>query len=118
MRRCCGWHRSMWAGLTDGSGREKAHLQLSRQRHHPAASRRAARLRRSYDEIDVGSPFSYEDRRYFIACAPARPKGGHFEAAMHDELVALIEASRPGTCAVHQLAAMQAAAEVVRGRTR
>jgi ATP-dependent DNA helicase DinG len=46
------------------------------------------------------------------------PRAANFEAAMHDELVALIEASQGRALALFtSWRAMQAAAEVVRGRT-
>ena len=74
----------------------------------------------SYDEIDVGSPFSYEDQA--LLYCPVHlpdPRAANFEAAMHDELVALIEASQGRALALFtSWRAMQAAAEVVRGRTR
>ena len=73
----------------------------------------------SYDEIDVGSPFSYEDQA--LLYCPVHlpdPRAANFEAAMHEELVALIEASQGRALALFtSWRAMQAAAEVVRGRT-
>jgi len=73
----------------------------------------------SYDEIDVGSPFSYEDQA--LLYCPVHlpdPRAANFEAAMHDELVALIEASQGRALALFtSWRAMQAAAEAVRGRT-
>ncbi|HUC14963.1 MAG TPA: ATP-dependent DNA helicase [Acidimicrobiales bacterium] len=73
----------------------------------------------SYDEIDVGSPFSYKDQA--LLYCPVHlpdPRAANFEAAMHEELVALIEASQGRALALFtSWRAMQAAAEVVRGRT-
>ena len=73
----------------------------------------------SYDEIDVGSPFSYRDQA--LLYCPVHlpdPRAANFEAAMHEELVALIEASQGRALALFtSWRAMQAAAEVVRGRT-
>jgi ATP-dependent DNA helicase DinG len=73
----------------------------------------------SYDEIDVGSPFSYKDQA--LLYCPVHlpdPRAVNFEAAMHEELVALIEASQGRALALFtSWRAMQAAAEVVRGRT-
>jgi ATP-dependent DNA helicase DinG len=72
----------------------------------------------SYDELNVGSPFCYPDQA--LLYCPVHlpdPRDGHFEAAMHDELVALIEASQGRALALFtSWRAMQAAAEVVRGR--
>jgi ATP-dependent DNA helicase DinG len=73
----------------------------------------------SYDEIDVGSPFSYHDQA--LLYCPVHlpdPRAANFEAAMHEELVALIEASQGRALALFtSWRAMQAAAEVVRVRT-
>jgi ATP-dependent DNA helicase DinG len=72
----------------------------------------------SYDELNVGSPFCYPDQA--LLYCPVHlpdPRDGGFEAAMHDELVALIEASQGRALALFtSWRAMQAAAEVVRGR--
>jgi ATP-dependent DNA helicase DinG len=72
----------------------------------------------SYDEIDVGSPFSYHDQA--LLYCPVHlpdPRAANFEAAMHEELVALIEASQGRALALFtSWRAMQAAAEVVRAR--
>jgi ATP-dependent DNA helicase DinG len=72
----------------------------------------------SYDELNVGSPFCYPDQA--LLYCPVHlpdPRDGNFEAAMHDELVALIEAAQGRTLALFtSWRAMQAAADVVRGR--
>ncbi len=72
----------------------------------------------SYDELNVGSPFCYPDQA--LLYCPVHlpdPRDGRFEAAMHDELVALIEASQGRALALFtSWRAMQAAAEVVRAR--
>jgi ATP-dependent DNA helicase DinG len=72
----------------------------------------------SYDELDVGSPFSYHDQA--LLYCPVHlpdPRATNFEAAMHEELVALIEASQGRALALFtSWRAMQAAAEVVRVR--
>jgi len=72
----------------------------------------------SYDELNVGSPFSYPDQA--LLYCPVHlpdPRDAGFEAAMHDELVALIEAAQGRALALFtSWRAMQAAAEVVRGR--
>ncbi len=72
----------------------------------------------SYDEIDVGSPFSYQDQA--LLYCPVHlpdPRAANFEAAMHEELVSLIEASQGRALALFtSWRAMQAAAEVVRER--
>jgi len=73
----------------------------------------------SYDEMDVGSPFSYHDQA--LLYCPVHlpdPRAANFEAAMHEELVALIEASQGRALALFtSWRAMQAAAEVVRARS-
>ncbi len=72
----------------------------------------------SYDEKDVGSPFSYEQQA--LLYCPVHlpdPRAANFEAAMHEELVALIEAAEGRTLALFtSWRAMHAAAEVVRRR--
>jgi ATP-dependent DNA helicase DinG len=72
----------------------------------------------SYDELNVGSPFCYPDQA--LLYCPVHlpdPRDGRFEAAMHEELVALIEAAQGRALALFtSWRAMQAAAEVVRGR--
>lgn len=72
----------------------------------------------TYDQLDVGSPYAYEEQA-LLYCPlhlpdPRRPE---FEAAMHDELVALIEAAEGRTMALFtSWRAMRAAAEAVRDR--
>jgi ATP-dependent DNA helicase DinG len=72
----------------------------------------------SYDELNVGSPFNYPDQA--LLYCPVHlpdPRDARFEAAMHDELVALIEAAQGRALALFtSWRAMQAAAEEVRGR--
>jgi ATP-dependent DNA helicase DinG len=72
----------------------------------------------AYDEKDVGSPFSYEEQA--LLYCPVHlpdPRAANFEAAMHEELVALIEAAQGRTLALFtSWRAMHAAAEVVRRR--
>ena len=72
----------------------------------------------AFDEKDVGSPFSYEEQA--LLYCPVHlpdPRATNFEAAMHEELVALIEAAQGRTLALFtSWRAMHAAAEVVRGR--
>jgi ATP-dependent DNA helicase DinG len=72
----------------------------------------------SYDEQDVGSPFSYSDQA--LLYCPVHlpdPRAANFEAAMHEELVALIEAAQGRTLSLFtSWRAVQAAAEVVRPR--
>jgi ATP-dependent DNA helicase DinG len=72
----------------------------------------------SHDEADVGSPFSFELQAllYCPVHLPAPNDPAH-EAAMHEELVALIEAAQGRTLALFtSWRAMRAAAEVVRQR--
>lgn len=72
----------------------------------------------SYDELDVGSPFSYREQA--LLYCPVHlpdPRAANFEVAMHEELVALIEAAQGRALALFtSWRAMQAAAEVVRAR--
>jgi len=72
----------------------------------------------SYDQLDVGSPFSY-DEQALLYC-PVHlpdPRDSGFEAAMHEELIALIQAAEGRTLALFtSWRAMRAAAEAVRGR--
>ena len=72
----------------------------------------------SYDELDVGSPFAYEDQALlYCPLHLPDPRSPLYEAAMHQELVALIEASQGrALCLFTSWRAMHAAAEVVRQR--
>ena len=66
----------------------------------------------------MGSPFSYQEQA--LLYCPVHlpdPRAANFEAAMHEELVALIEAAQGRALALFtSWRAMQAAAEVVRRR--
>jgi len=72
----------------------------------------------SYDQLDVGSPFAY-DEQALLYC-PVHlpdPRDPGFEKSMHDELVALIEAAEGRTLALFtSWRAMHAAADAVRDR--
>jgi ATP-dependent DNA helicase DinG len=71
-----------------------------------------------YDVLDVGSPFEYSEQA--LLYCPVHlpdPRAEGFEQAMHEELVALVEAAEGRTLALFtSWRAMRAAAEVVRGR--
>jgi ATP-dependent DNA helicase DinG len=72
----------------------------------------------SYDQLDVGSPFAY-DEQALLYC-PVQlpdPRDPGFEKAMHDELVALIETAEGRTLALFtSWRAMRSAADAVRDR--
>jgi ATP-dependent DNA helicase DinG len=70
----------------------------------------------SYDELDVGSPFSYaEQALLYCPVHLPDPRAADFETAMHEELTALIKAAEGRTLALFtSWRAMQAAAEVIR----
>jgi ATP-dependent DNA helicase DinG len=74
----------------------------------------------SYDQLDVGSPYAY-DEQALLYC-PVHlpdPRQAEFEAAMHDELAALIEAAGGRTLALFtSWRAMKAAADALRDRIR
>ena len=72
----------------------------------------------SYDEQDVGSPFSYEEQALLYCPVDLPdPRDANFEAAMHEELISLIEAAEGRALALFtSWRAMKAAADVVRGR--
>ena len=74
----------------------------------------------SYDELDVGSPFSYtEQALLYCPVHLPDPRTQSFETVMHEELIALIEAAEGRTLALFtSWRAMQVAAEVVRRRVR
>ncbi|HLI54620.1 MAG TPA: ATP-dependent DNA helicase [Acidimicrobiales bacterium] len=84
----------------------------------PRLGERLALPAGSYDQLDVGSPYAY-DEQALLYC-PVHlpdPRDEKFEAAMHDELVALIEAAGGRTLGLFtSWRAMKAAAEAVRGR--
>jgi ATP-dependent DNA helicase DinG len=72
----------------------------------------------SYDELDVGSPFDYPTQALlYCPLHLPDPRKAEFEAAMIDELVALIEAAGGRTMALFtSWRAMSAAATAVRAR--
>ncbi len=72
----------------------------------------------SYDELDVGSPFDFPNHA-LLYCARhlPDPRSPDYEAAMHEELVGLIDAAGGRTLALFtSWRAMRAAAEGVSGR--
>lgn len=72
----------------------------------------------SYDQLDVGSPYAY-DEQSLLYCPLHLPDPRHadFEAAMHEELVSLIEAAEGRTLALFtSWRAMRAAADAVKKR--
>lgn len=72
----------------------------------------------AYDDLDVGSPFDYEHHALlYCALHMPDPRSPAYAAAVHDELVALIEAAGGRTLALFtSYKAMDAAAEAVRAR--
>ncbi len=72
----------------------------------------------TYDTLDVGTPFAY-DEQALLYCPVHLPEPRHpgYEAALHDELVGLIEAAEGRTLALFtSWRAMTAAADAVRQR--
>ncbi len=71
-----------------------------------------------YDELSVGSPFAYQEQALlYCPLHLPDPRSPGYEAAMHEELVALLQASEGRAMALFtSWRAMQAAAEVVRAR--
>jgi ATP-dependent DNA helicase DinG len=74
----------------------------------------------SYDVLDVGSPFAYDDQALlYCPVHLAEPRHPGYEAAMHEELAALIEAAEGRTLALFtSWRAMTAAADTLRPRVR
>lgn len=72
----------------------------------------------TYDELDVGSPFAYDEQALlYCPVHMPDPRSSNYEAAMHAELAALIEAAHGRTLALFtSWRAMSAAAEAVRVR--
>ncbi len=72
----------------------------------------------TFDELDVGSPFHYEQNGLlYCAIHLPDPRSAQFAAAVHDELVALITAAGGRTLALFtSYKAMDAAAEAVRAK--
>ncbi len=72
----------------------------------------------SYNELDVGSPFDYEaNALLYCAAHLPDPRSSAYEAALHDELAALIGAAGGRTLALFtSYRAMKAAAEALRPR--
>ena len=71
-----------------------------------------------YDELSVGSPFAYQEQALlYCPLHLPDPRSPGYEAAMHEELVALLQASEGRAMALFtSWRAIQAAAEVVRAR--
>jgi ATP-dependent DNA helicase DinG len=74
----------------------------------------------SYEVLDVGSPFAYDDQALlYCPVHLAEPRHPGYEPAMHDELAALIEAAEGRTLALFtSWRAMTAAADALRPRVR
>jgi ATP-dependent DNA helicase DinG len=74
----------------------------------------------SYDQLDVGSPFAYDEQSLlYCPLQLPDPRDPGFEKAMQDELVMLIEAAEGRTLALFtSWRAMRASAEAVRHRVR
>ncbi|HET9059144.1 MAG TPA: ATP-dependent DNA helicase [Acidimicrobiales bacterium] len=72
----------------------------------------------SYDELNVGSPFAYSEQALlYCPVHMPDPRSPSYEAAMHAELVALMQAAGGRTMALFtSWRAMSAAAEYVRER--
>lgn len=73
-----------------------------------------------YEQLDVGSPFDFSEQALlYCPLHLPDPRQADFEAAMHDELVALMDAAEGRTLALFtSWRAMRAAAEQVRNRVR
>jgi ATP-dependent DNA helicase DinG len=72
----------------------------------------------TYDQLDVGSPYAY-DEQALLYCPLHLPDPRHenYQSAMHDELVALIEAAEGRTLALFtSWRAMQTAADAIKKR--
>ncbi len=74
----------------------------------------------SYDQLDVGSPFAYDEQSLlYCPLHLPDPRDQGFETAMQDELVLLIEAAEGRTLALFtSWRAMRASAAAVRDRVR
>ena len=84
----------------------------------PRLGERLGLVGSTYDLLDVGSPYAYEEQALlYCPLHLPDPRQPEFEAAMHDELVALIDAAEGRTMALFtSWRAMRAAADAVRGR--
>jgi ATP-dependent DNA helicase DinG len=84
----------------------------------PRLGERLGLIPGSFDQLDVGNPFAY-DEQALLYC-PVHlpdPRDAGFEKAMHEELVALIEAAEGRTLALFtSWRAMRAAADAIRDR--
>jgi ATP-dependent DNA helicase DinG len=74
----------------------------------------------TFEELDVGSPFEYSEQALlYCPLHLPDPRAAGFESAMHDELVALIEAAEGRALALFtSWRAMRAALDVVRERVK
>lgn len=85
---------------------------------HPALPARLGMASGAYEAVDVGSPFDFRSNaRLYCAAHLPDPRQPGFEAAMHDELAALIAAAGGRTLALFtSRRRMKAAVEAVRPR--
>lgn len=84
----------------------------------PLLARRVGLPEDGYDQSDVGSPFPFE-RHALLYCAAhlPDPRSPEYEAALHEELAALIDAAGGRTLALFtSWRAMHAAADALRDR--
>jgi ATP-dependent DNA helicase DinG len=74
----------------------------------------------TFEELDVGSPFEYSEQALlYCPLHLPDPRAAGFESAMHEELVALIEAAEGRALALFtSWRAMRAALDVVRERVK
>lgn len=74
----------------------------------------------SYEQLDVGSPYAYDDQALlYCPMHLPDPRDGGFEKAMHDELAFLMEAAGGRTLALFtSWRAMNAAADALKPRVR
>jgi len=74
--------------------------------------------RGSFEQLDVGSPYSYDEQALlYCPLHLPDPRDAGYETAMHDELLALIEAAEGRTLALFtSWRAMNAAAEALKPR--
>ncbi|MDA8047710.1 MAG: ATP-dependent DNA helicase [Actinomycetota bacterium] len=72
----------------------------------------------TFDQLDVGSPYAYDEQALlYCPLHLPDPRHGDFETAMHDELMALIEAAEGRTLALFtSWRAMRSAADQARKR--
>lgn len=108
----------LWAPLSSQESAEAPTAVMTSATIPPRLGERLGLPDGSYDQLDVGSPYAYDEQALlYCPLHLPDPRDPDFESAMHDELVALIEAAQGRTLALFtSWRAMRAAADQAKKR--